>query len=165
MSAAFERVPVGQLTLFSLICLSDTIIHDSIPRMVTKNQINYKYEQETENVKPGEIIVTIGGFSSGFENYDLKLIVINLQNNFEEPVKRKKKLSSTFKDSEKIVFADLKPGDIVVHQTHGIGQFIGVNTITADGVTKDYIKIKYKDDGILYVPTSNPDNVKKYIEF
>ena len=111
---------------------------------IEENQINYKYEREAENVKPGEIIVTIGGFSSGFENYDLNLIVISLQNNFEEPVKRKKKLSSTFKDSEKIVFADLKPGDIVVHQTHGIGQFIGVNTITADGVTKDYIKIKYR---------------------
>ena len=131
--------------------------------ILKENQINYKYEQEAENVKPGEIIVTIGGFSSGFENYDLNLIVISLQNNFEEPVKRKKKLSSTFKDSEKIVFADLKPGDIVVHQTHGIGQFIGVNTITADGVTKDYIKIKYRNDDILYVPTNSLDSVRKYI--
>ena len=131
--------------------------------ILKENQINYKYEQEAENVKPGEIIVTIGGFSSGFENYDLNLIAISLQNNFEEPVKRKKKLSSTFKDSEKIVFADLKPGDIVVHQTHGIGQFIGVNTITADGVTKDYIKIKYRNDDILYVPTNSLDSVRKYI--
>ena len=131
--------------------------------ILKENQINYKYEREAENVKPGEIIVTIGGFSSGFENYDLNLIVISLQNNFEEPAKRKKKLSSTFKDSEKIVFADLKPGDIVVHQTHGIGQFIGVNTITADGVTKDYIKIKYRNDDILYVPTNSLDSVRKYI--
>lgn len=131
--------------------------------ILKENQINYKYEQEAENIKQGEIIVTIGGFSSGFENYDLNLIVISLQNNFEEPVKRKKKLSSTFKDSEKIVFADLKPGDIVVHQTHGIGQFIGVNTITADGVTKDYIKIKYRNDDILYVPTNSLDSVRKYI--
>ena len=131
--------------------------------ILKENQINYKYEQEAENVKPGEIIVTIGGFSSGFENYDLNLVVVSLQNNFEEPVKRKKKLSSTFKDSEKIVFADLKPGDIVVHQTHGIGQFIGVNTITADGVTKDYIKIKYRNDDILYVPTNSLDSVRKYI--
>lgn len=131
--------------------------------ILKENQINYKHEQEAENVKPGEIIVTIGGFSSGFENYDLNLIVVSLQSNFEEPVKRKKKLSSTFKDSEKIVFADLKPGDIVVHQTHGIGQFIGVNTITADGVTKDYIKIKYRNDDILYVPTNSLDSVRKYI--
>ncbi|MBO4815577.1 MAG: hypothetical protein J5507_01205 [Clostridia bacterium] len=44
-----------------------------------------------------------------------------------------------------------------------MGIFIGVNTIKADNVTKDYIKIKYKDDDILYIPTSNLDNIRKYI--
>ena len=68
-----------------------------------------------------------------------------------------------FKEGEKVVFADLKEGDYIVHRLHGIGQFIGVNTIKADGITKDYIKIKYKDDDILYIPTSNLDNIRKYI--
>ena len=100
--------------------------------------------------------------SQGFESYDLNLIVVSLVEAFEaEP--KKKKTSSTFKQGEKIVFADLKQGDYVVHRTHGIGQFVGVNTITADNVTKDYIKIKYKNDDILYVPTSSLDNVRKYI--
>ena len=80
-----------------------------------------------------------------------------------EGTAKKKKTSSTFKQGEKIVFADLKPGDFVVHRTHGIGEFVGVNTIEADGVTKDYIKIKYRNDDMLYVPTSNLDNVRKYI--
>ena len=57
--------------------------------------------------------------------------------------KRKKKVSA-FNQGEKVVFADLKPGDYVVHTTHGIGQFVGVNTIKTLDVTKDYIKIKYK---------------------
>ena len=51
----------------------------------------------------------------------------------------------------------------MVHRTHGIGEFVGVNTIEADGVTKDYIKIKYRNDDMLYVPTNNLDNVRKYI--
>lgn len=51
----------------------------------------------------------------------------------------------------------------MVHKTNGIGQFVGVNTIKADGITKDYIKIKYKDDDILYIPTSNLDSIRKYI--
>ncbi len=50
-----------------------------------------------------------------------------------------------------------------MHKTNGIGIFIGVNTIKADNVTKDYIKIKYKDNDILYIPTSNLDNIRKYI--
>ena len=100
--------------------------------------------------------------SSGFECYDLNLVVISIGDAFESEVK-KKRTSSTFKQGEKIVFADLKQGDYVVHRTNGIGQFMGVNTIQADGVTKDYIKIKYKNDDMLYVPTSNLDNVRKYI--
>ena len=60
-------------------------------------------------------------------------------------------------------FSELKPGDYVVHRIHGIGQFVGVNTIVTDKTTKDYIKIKYKNDDMLYVPTDQLDNVKKYI--
>ena len=100
--------------------------------------------------------------TAGFESYDLKIVVVSLADTFELE-RKKKKASSSFKEGEKIVFADLKQGDYVVHRSHGIGQFVGVNTITADNVTKDYIKIKYKNDDMLYVPTSSLDNVRKYI--
>ena len=103
-----------------------------------------------------------GGLSSGFECFDLNMVVISMADAFEGEIK-KRKTSTTFKQGEKVVFADLKQGDIVVHKIHGIGQFVGVNTIEADGVTKDYIKIKYKNDDMLYVPTNNLDNVRKYI--
>ena len=137
-----------------------------ICEILKQNEMIYQYEAELKesiSIKQQGTTVSLGGFSSGFENYDLNLVVISMQNSFDEPVKKKRKLSSSFKEGEKIVFADLKPGDFVVHQTHGIGKFIGVNTITADGVTKDYIKIEYRNDDILYVPTNNLDSVRKYI--
>ncbi len=134
-----------------------------ICEFLKENEINYKYEETPNDINNGEILVTIGSLSSGFENYDLNLVCISMGQALDEPVKRKKRFSQTFKQGEKIVFADLKPGDFVVHQTHGIGEFLGVNTITADNVTKDYIKIKYKNDDILYVPTTNLDSVRKYI--
>ena len=56
-----------------------------------------------------------------------------------------------------------KVGDLVVHRNHGIAVFTGVKTIENDGVTKDYICLKYRDDDVLYVPTENLDNVRKYI--
>ena len=115
-----------------------------------------------EELKQGEIVVTLGGLSSGFENVDIGLVVISMEGSFEVQPKRKK-MTNHFKQAEKIVFADLKQGDLVVHQTHGIGQFVGVNTITADNITKDYIKIQYRNDDMLYVPTSNLDTVRKYI--
>ena len=81
----------------------------------------------------------------------------------KESNKPKRRLSKEFKEGEKVVYQDLKIGDFVVHKTSGIGQFIGVNTIKADSVTKDYIKIRYKDDDILYIPTDALDNIRKYI--
>ena len=127
-----------------------------------EKEIAYEYQKEVTQILDGSIVVSLGGFSSGFENYDLNLVVISMQEGAGEPVKRKR-LTNQFKQAEKIVFADLKQGDFVVHKSHGIGEFLGVSTITADGVTKDYIKIKYRNDDMLYVPTSNLDSVRKYV--
>lgn len=131
--------------------------------ILKEHEMNYHYEAEIkQDIKQGEILVTLGGLSSGFENIDIGLVVISMEGSFEVQPKRKK-ITNSFKQAEKIVFADLKQGDFVVHQTHGIGQFVGVNTITADNITKDYIKIQYRNDDMLYVPTSNLDTVRKYI--
>ncbi len=138
-------------------------VAQKVCQILKENEINYRYEEEPNTLTQGEILVTLGGFSSGFENYELSLVVICMQSGLGETVKKKRKSSKQFKEGEKIVFADLKQGDFVVHQTHGIGQFVGVNTITADNITKDYIKIKYKNEDILYVPTTNLDVVRKYI--
>lgn len=108
------------------------------------------------------IIITEGSLTEGFECYDFNLLVISIAELYNIPKKRKR-TPEQFKTGETIIFSDLKVGDYIVHRTNGIGQFIGINTITAAGATKDYIKIRYKDDGILYVPTSNLDNIKKFI--
>ena len=134
-----------------------------ICEFLKQNEISYKYDENPIELKKGEILVTTGALSAGFENYELNLVVISMQDSFSQPVKKKRKQNAQFKEAEKIVFADLKPGDFVVHSTHGIGQFVGVNTIKADNVTKDYIKIKYKNEDMLYVPTTNLDSVRKYI--
>ena len=114
-------------------------------------------------LKDGQIAVSKGSISSGFEDKKTNLLVIS-SNEFTNENKRKAKNSSnTFKSSEKIVFADLKVGELVVHRNFGVGVFTGVKTITTDGATKDYIGIKYRDGDSLFVPTTNIDVVRKYI--
>ncbi len=120
---------------------------------------------ETIIVKSVENIVTIsiGKLSAGFENYDLNQLVI-VAKDLIDGEKRKRKIShEAFKDAEKVVFADLKVGDYVVHRKYGIGIYIGVNTIKADGTIKDYIKIKYKNDDVLYIPTNDLDTIRKFV--
>ena len=133
-----------------------------------KEEIICKVEENLNNTivaKSEESIVTIslGKISTGFENFELNQIIISADNIIEGDKKKRRVVSSVYKDAEKIVFADLKIGDYVVHKTYGIGVYIGVNTIKADGITKDYIKIKYQNDAILYIPTSSMDTIRKYI--
>ena len=132
--------------------------------LLLENEIPNKYiEKLDKQIETGKVIVTKGLLSTGFESYDLGLMVISGEELFNKETKKRKKPNVTFNQSEKVVFADLKVGDYVVHRTHGIGIFIGVNTIKADGIVKDYIKIKYRDDDILYIPTNALDNIRKYV--
>ena len=133
-----------------------------ISDILYEHNIQNDYLKEDDDIALGRVNILPGALSSGFENNELNLYVVSLEEIFESKPKRKR-LPSAFKEGETVVFSDLKIGDYIVHRTHGIGQYIGVNTIKADGIIKDYIKIKYKGDDILYVPTNALDNIRKYI--
>ena len=139
-----------------------------IEKLLSENDILARIEENlnqtiiTKNTK-NNVVITIGKLSEGFESYDLEQIVI-VANELVEADRRKRKYKSEeFKQGEKVVFADLEVGDYVVHKNYGIGIYIGVNTITADGTTKDYIKLKYAGDDILYIPTDALDSIRKYV--
>ena len=136
----------------------------------------YKYDEILEKLKGLDKIflekqdaISEEKYAITFEYNDLKEIDnlfnegINEENKKGYLRQKAKRLSKEFREGEKVIYSDLKIGDYIVHRTNGIGQFIGVNTIKADGIIKDYIKIKYKDDDILYIPTDALDSVRKYI--
>ena len=139
-----------------------------VKKILEEKEITCKLEEklnQTIIVKASQSIITIsvGKLSSGFENYETSQLIIVADNLISGEKKRRRISTTAFKEGERVVFTDLKVGDFVVHQKYGIGIYIGVNTIKADGTTKDYIKIKYQDDDILYVPTSNLDSIRKYV--
>ncbi len=134
---------------------------NKISKMIESSSIT----DDLDNVflKPGQVVIATGALTGGFENVETNLQVIS-SDEFLSPAKKQvRKSSDTFKNSEQIVFADLKVGDLVVHRNHGVAIFTGVKTIAVDGVTKDFIGLKYRGEDTLYVPTENLDNVRKYI--
>ena len=138
-----------------------------VKKLLDEKEIICRIEEklnQTIIVKPNESIVTIavGKLSSGFENFELNQLVI-VADDIISGEKRRRKVHSAYREGEKVVFADLKIGDYVVHRKYGIGIYIGVNTIKADNTIKDYIKIKYKNDDVLYIPTSDLDSIRKYV--
>ncbi len=109
-----------------------------------------------------QIVVIPGSLSEGIEYIDINLVIAAGEISTIKESKRSYK-PSIFKEGKKVVFADLNVGDYIVHATHGIGQYIGIHTLTVDGIKRDYIKLKYKDEDTLYIPTSQLDSIRKYM--
>ena len=60
-------------------------------------------------------------------------------------------------------FADLRTGDIVVHEDHGIARFAGFDTRTVAGVTRDYLYLEYQGDDRVFVPTDQLAKISRYV--
>ena len=140
---------------------------EKIKKMLTEYDILSIYYEKLNktviNQDNNTVIITLGKISKGFYSIDLNQIVMLASELVDGTRTIKKRKSETFKQGEKVVFADLKVGDYVVHRRYGIGIYIGVNTITADGTTRDYLKLKYAGDDILYIPTNALDEIRKYV--
>ena len=137
-----------------------------IEKILQENEIDSRFEEKLNQTVIGQnnnIVITVGKLSNGYESDDINQVIIVADELVSAENRNRKFKREEFKKGEKVVFADLKVGDYVVHRSYGIGIYIGVNTITADKTTKDYIKIKYLEDDILYVPINALDSVRKYV--
>ena len=111
---------------------------------------------------PGSIVLTIGGLSGGVEYPGIKLAVV-AEGDKAAP-KRRSRLQKDVTNRQKLKsYADLTPGDLVVHEKYGVGRFVEMTKLTNDGLERDYIKIAYAGTDVLYVPATGLDQVSKYI--
>ncbi len=111
---------------------------------------------------PGVVTIACGCLSSGFEYPSLKLVLISENQLIAR--RRRQKISKKKDPRTKVQsYSDLRPGDLVVHDLHGIGRFSGIEKIKVDQITRDYIKIAYSGTDVLYVPATQLDMVSKYI--
>lgn len=115
-------------------------------------------------IASGQAIVTEGSLSEGFELPYMQLVVITERELFKTKQKKQRKRSKTISNAEKIKsYQDLKVGDYVVHVHHGVGRYLGVETLEVRDVHRDYIKLQYKGTDQLFVPVDQMDQVQKYV--
>ena len=134
--------------------LADTLFHDY--------ELNaFVCEDPDHTPVPREILLTSENIHRGFEYPLLRFALISESDVFGSKKKRKKKKSNY--SGEKInTFSDLKPGDYVIHENHGLGIYRGIEKIVVDKLSRDYIKIEYGDGGNLYVPATQLDLIQKH---
>lgn len=126
--------------------------------------IESSYRDNIESIALGEVVITFGNLLKGFECPKYRTCVISDKEVFGEAKRKLSKTKSKSKGVSKIKsFAELKPGDYVVHVNHGIGVYKGIKQIEVSGHKRDYLDIVYDKCDKLYVPVDQLDLVQKYI--
>ena len=124
------------------------------------NGIDAAFVPQPQALTPGTVTVTTGTLSSGLEYPGASFgMITHGQLSIPKTHRRRRNKNS----KEIYSLAELTPGDYVVHSSHGIGVFDGIHKIDMQGITKDYIKIRYAKNDTLYVPVTQLDLVSKYI--
>jgi len=119
----------------------------------------YSEDNERE-INPGEIMTWYGRVLRGFEYPLIKYAIIAESDIFGAEKKRKKR--KRYEGRKIADFAELKVGDYVVHENHGLGIYRGIEKIEVDKVVKDYMKIEYRDGGNLYIIATAFNVIQKY---
>ncbi len=113
--------------------------------------------------KPGQILLAEGTLPYAMEYPNSKLVVLTEGQLLSRSAPKKKEKKTATNRQKLNSFTDLSPGDLVVHENHGIGRFVAMERIKVDGAIKDYVKIAYQGSDTLFVPATQLDMVSKYI--
>ncbi|MBE6644301.1 MAG: transcription-repair coupling factor [Ruminococcaceae bacterium] len=119
-------------------------------------------------LEPGQIAVDIGKVDEGYDLISARIAVLSMSKDKGRAVmanrRRQRILRKAGGAGQRLMsYADLSVGDYVVHANYGIGLFEGMQTVTVDGITKDYITIKYAGTDKLFVPCDRLEYIGKYI--
>ncbi|HFR3626301.1 TPA: transcription-repair coupling factor [Streptococcus suis] len=111
----------------------------------------------------GQQQVTIGQLASGFHLMDEKLVFITEKEIFNKKMKRKTRRTNV-SNAERIKdYSELAVGDYVVHHVHGIGQYLGIETIEISGIHRDYLTVQYQNFDRISIPVEQIDLLSKYL--
>lgn len=125
--------------------------------------LNASYISKIEEVEMENsfIAITEGILIKGFEYPYINFVVLSCdaKSIVDKAIKKRKNKETVIIES----FTDLKLGDYIVHENHGIGIYRGIEQITQNGINKDYLKLEYADGGNIYVSTTQLNFIQKYI--
>ncbi|HEM2748974.1 TPA: transcription-repair coupling factor [Streptococcus suis] len=111
----------------------------------------------------GQQQVIIGQLASGFHLMDEKLVLITEKEIFNKKIKRKVRRTN-ISNAERIKdYSELAVGDYVVHHVHGIGQYLGIETIEISGIHRDYLTVQYQNSDRISIPVEQIDLLSKYL--
>ncbi len=110
-----------------------------------------------------QVQICVGNLQNGFELPKEKLVVITEKEILHTTTKKRARKTNVSNAERLKSYNELKPGDYVVHANHGIGQYVGMETLEVDGVHQDYMTIVYQNNDKLFIPVTQLDLIQKYV--
>ncbi|MFS1664157.1 transcription-repair coupling factor [Streptococcus sp. zg-JUN1979] len=110
-----------------------------------------------------QVQLTIGNLSNGFYVSDSKLVLITEKEIFHKSVKRRIRRSNISNAERLRDYSELAVGDYVVHNVHGIGRYLGIETIEVGGVHRDYLTVQYQRADRISIPIDQIELLSKYV--
>lgn len=137
---------------------------NAMHELLAKRRIPSLVGEAEEPYSDRAVNIRLGYLSSGFEMASARLVVVTERDIFGRSKRRTAPARKSNGQEGRIAhFRDIRPGDYVVHEAHGIGKYLGVETLDVGGVHKDYLHIKYGGDDKLFVPTDQVSLLQKYV--
>lgn len=147
-----------------LICLGDQSKIKYLQEVLEQQKIAVSHTKNPTELSRDKVTFVIGSLLNGFEFPQSRLVVITEKDILGRQKKKLRQRQSGKNKNDKIAhFRDINIGDYVVHVNHGIGKYLGVETLTIGKVHRDYLHIKYSGTDKLFVPTDQVHLIQKYI--
>ena len=121
--------------------------------------LSVPFIEDGSDMPPGTAVAYGGKLVSGFELSAAKTYFLGEREIYG--FVRKRKIAPAKKSLD--IFTDLKTGDIIVHDVHGKGRFLGLVTRAVQGISRDYLELEYRGGDKLFIPTDQIDRVQKYM--
>lgn len=118
---------------------------------------------EASAILPKEAQILVGHLSAGFYFADEKIVLITEPEIYHKRVKRRVRRSNISNAERLKDYNELAVGDYVVHNVHGIGKYLGIETIEIKGVHRDYLTVQYQNADRISIPVEQIELLSKYV--
>ncbi len=141
---------------------SNSMGSKTLEDMLEEYQIKLDSRDKT-NICKESVNLIEGNLRHGFHFVDEKILLITEHEIFQKKLKRRFRRQHVSNTERLKDYNELEKGDYVVHHIHGIGQYLGIETIEIKGIHRDYVSVQYQNGDQISIPVEQIHLLSKYI--
>ena len=134
----------------------------SLHKTLQEYNIQVEYINDKE-IHKNSVQLIQGNLNQGFNFVDQKLVLITEYEIFQKKIKRRVRRQNISNAERLKDYNELEKGDYVVHNIHGIGRYLGIETIEISGIHRDYVTIQYQNADRVSIPVDQIQLLSKYV--